>query len=149
MNVNKGIINTGRIGGDASVENREGHFGDNMEVHASNSVVNIKGRLQEVRSQVEAIGQTSAADGEVRERLDQLLQGVESVAEAFPAEAGRVVAAIDLLAKELQGKSSGSGGGFLGPTWEFLKKAVADLAAAAPAIAGLGAKLGESLGKIL
>jgi hypothetical protein len=89
--VNKGIINTGRIGGDASVEVHEEHIGDEVSVSASNSVVNLNSALENVEQKLRVL---ASRDESLHQELQTLFQQLYRQLSEIPEQRQEEVDAI-------------------------------------------------------
>jgi hypothetical protein len=144
---NLGIINTGSIGGDARVELDLRRIGDEIRIDAQDSVVNVKGRMRQVRKHA---GGGNAFTPHVRAELDAVLAELgarlDGVSARMPAETNRVLTALEGLSREL-GKPKPSPG-LLEQTWSGVKKALG-LLADLPEVVSLGKKLATLVAIVL
>lgn len=80
--VNKGIINTGTIGRDASVEVHEEHIGDDVSVSASNSVVNLNSALDNVEQKLSVLAsRDESLHRELQTLFEQLYRQLSEIPE--------------------------------------------------------------------
>ncbi len=147
MTINTGILNSGKIGGNASVSNLAGHFGNDVHVTSTASVVDIQGLIERVRVQIQGKLGFPGRDAEIRQKLDQLLGELEKLRERYPAETRRVVSALELVIQELGTEKPNQD--FLASSWELTKQALGNMVQLEPAIAVLGEKFAESVSQTL
>jgi len=81
--INNGIINYGRIGGNASVSSETVHTGDAIAISASNANVGIKSSLDRA---LKTVSSWSAADDASRRRLQELLGELSDALACVPPE---------------------------------------------------------------
>lgn len=137
---NLGIINSGSIGGDASVELDLRRIGDDVRVRASGSVVNVKGRMRRVRQRVSGgTALPESARAELEEVVAELAGRLEGVARRMPSETDRVLVALETLSRELARRKPDRS--ILDAAWAGLKKALGLLGDALPEVVGLSKKL--------
>lgn len=132
MAINTGIINSGGIGGNATVSNLKGHFSHDVRVASAGSGVDVKRRLD-----------FPGRDPEVQTAFVQLLGELEKLREDYPAETRRIVSVLELVIQELGTEKRNHD--FLASSWELTKKALGDLIQSVPALAILGGKFVESV----
>jgi len=142
--VNNGIINSGRIGGHATVRSTTRRIGDEIRIEATGSVVNVKGRMERLRQHVRAAPTLPAATrAELEDVMSALAARVQAVEERMPAESERVLDALEALSKELGRPKPDAG--FLESAWKGLKSALGLVADALPEIVGLAKRLAALL----
>lgn len=95
---NKGIINYGTIGGDASVKNRKVQYGDNISTVATNSTVNVDSVLERASQKIEG---AKALDEPVREELYELISRLTDALNRLPSETGHNGIAVATEAEKL------------------------------------------------
>jgi hypothetical protein len=137
-NINKGIINTGSIGGNASVTVTDYGSGN---VIAPGSVVDIRQRAQKVERELQAEGGPDATElAAVKAALVQLTRQTAEAADARTAESTQLLAAIEALSSELRtnGAKSAATPGLMTRVVEAASK----LADAAPAVVKLAMQIG-------
>jgi hypothetical protein len=128
---NSGIINTGSIGGNASVEHLREHVGDSNRIHADNSTVTIKGQVAGIEQPIgEVAGITPRERAELVKSVRDLLARVGRLPPELADHRDRIVDAVDIVSKELsRPKRSGT---FLTDAWGMLKSSVVTVAGVAP-----------------
>ncbi len=82
-NSNKGIINYGRIGGDASVHVETKHLGDVSSIHAIDSNVNIRSRFE---NSLQAVEGSRSLDADTKVQLKGLILGLECALAEVPED---------------------------------------------------------------
>ena len=131
---NSGIINTGTIGGDASVRHVRRRIGDS--VRADHSVVNVKSRAGEIQQRMEAArGLAPDQLAELRATIESVLKSVSQLPAEHAADRDRILDAVDTLSKEIARPDSPPG--FLRKTAKLLQDALASVAGALPDAAAL------------
>src|SRR5262245_47638155 len=137
-NINKGIINTGSIGGNASVTVTDYGSGN---VIAPGSVVDIRQRAQKVERELQAEGGPDATElAAVKAALVQLTRQTAEAADARAGESTQLLAAIEALAGELntKGAKSAAAPGLMARVIDAASK----LADTVPAAVKLAAQIG-------
>jgi hypothetical protein len=137
-NINKGIINTGTIGGNASVNVTDYGSGN---VIAPGSVVDIRQRAQKVERELQAEGGPDASElAAVKAALVQLTRQTAEAADTRTAESTQLLAAIEALAGELRtnGAKSSAAHGLMSRVVEAASK----LADVAPSVIKLATQIG-------
>jgi hypothetical protein len=137
-NINKGIINTGTIGGNASVTVTDYGSGN---VIAPGSVVDIRQRAQKVERELQAENGPDATElAAVKAALVQLTRLTAEAADKRTAESTELLAAIEGLASELRtnGAKSAEAPGLL----SRVVAAASKLADVAPSVIKLATQIG-------
>ena len=137
--VNKGIINSGTIGGNASVNVTEYGSGN---VVATNSVVEVRQRAERMARALEDQQRSSDASelAAITAALAQLSQQAAAAAEARTAESAQLLAAIEALNRELA--AGGKKGSAASGLYTRLVDAASKLADVAPATLKLAKQIG-------
>lgn len=134
--VNNGIMNYGSIGGDAKVKSVVTHTGDNVNVHASGSAVNVKSRLDHV-TQTASSGRSG--DQLQREKLDALYKQLQAALAQVPdthRESADAIARQALVfADAVKAKSPSKT--FIQVSGEALKATAKFVVDVAPSVAGI------------
>ena len=134
--VNNGIINSGSIGGDAKVSSVVTHTGDNVNVHALGSAVNVKSRLDHV---TQTVSPGRSDDRLQREKLDALYKQLQAALSQVPDthrdSADAIARQALVLADAVKAKSPSKT--FIQVSGEALKATAKFVADVAPSVAGI------------
>jgi len=143
---NKGIINTGTIGGNATVKNESKHIGDAITVNADHSVVNIKGRMENISFNLDKSKHLSNGEKEEFEAVaTNFISLVQSITTQKPEEAEKIMDYFELLSKEL-GRDKPKKD-FLQSMWTGIKQTIGVIGDSLPEIVGACSKIEKILAK--
>ena len=142
--VNKGIINTGNIGGNAILKTQEKHIGDNITVNADHSIVNLKGRMDNISFNLKKTDFVpDAQKQEFKDLITQFNAMIQSLAEQKPEEAERIADYLEILTKELNRDKPQKN--FLQSIWNNIKETAKAVGDSLPDIIGLCGRLEKIL----
>jgi hypothetical protein len=146
VDVNKGIINYGSIGGDARVRSDVRHTGDNVSTHALGSNVNVKSGL-------ENSAQTACSDAsqrQTREKLNELIEQLKTALSHVPDSHREGADAVVSQAKSLASATTAQTPNktFVQVTADGLKSAAKFVADVAPSVGGIVSGIVSILGTL-
>ena len=134
--VNKGIINTGTIGGNVNMSKHEKHIGDKISIKADHSVVNLKGRMDNISfniKQSELLPDSQKQEFE--DLMEQFKTMIQSIAEQEPEDTERITDYLEMLSKELNREKPQKG--FIQSIWANIKQTAKVLSDSLPDVISL------------